>query len=415
MLKNQISEFSLTALALFVGLSILASTLVRKVFPEHLFLYYSFFYLSLVIFLFLRVYSGYHFRSTLLLLVISLLSLSLKIVPITHPTSRGLVYAAYAKHIVFTEGPTPLLNRWLGPSVAHWLGFSSYGGWLLFLLGTFLIGLCFLYISMIKITQNKVFSFVVTLIPIATTTGWFSVYTPGYPDWITFTLLTGALCVRPDRYALILCFAAILVHERAVFVVLTMPFMRALLHEQLSTKKILRNLRAVFIIIAIFFVINWKSLLNGFDPGSYGYYLKVLLFGGRGERISWEGYLLYILEAYKAIFIASSTFARIGIWIIILSSGLILGQLLVAGDGVRLLDLLIFPIILTMILVYRETPSLRKSLTFAIAIALCINQLLPVTYLSQFWNFIPESFVHDMWGHYKIPDYMLYFARGGSL
>lgn len=407
------------AFLFFAGAGLVLYSLFAQPLPQLAEIHRALASLGILLVLVLFFLSAEDAKAVGLLVALAVVNLYAKVTIVMLPIVFGAEYVKYATHL---GTPVPeISNHLFSPWLAHWLGFASREGWLLFLAVFFLMGISFIYLSACRMTQDRVFAFLLAMIPVASTTGWNGVYSAGDPDWIVLALLIFAFLVRSDGMSFFFAAVAMLVHERAIFVLPALPFLRAVTKRQFERNKLQRNLWIILGIILAYLLA--QKFVFQYSAPTPGFYLNGLILGQpqfSAYPITARHMLIAVAESYKVILLpvilcifillrSRSRVARIGLGVFTLSAGVVLFQLFVAVDSVRLLDFLIFPVILIFILVHQIAPSLRKALKILILAALCLNQLLPVTYLAQNINVLPESILHDkLWGYKEIPDFMMH-------
>ena len=106
-----------------------------------------------------------------ILLFLTICNLLYKIEPPLIARGHGVHYADYASRLVNID--PKIAYNWLSPWIAHQLGVSSHFGWFLFLYAMFLGAVVSLYLAALRFTHDRLFSVLLALIPVTSTSAWF--------------------------------------------------------------------------------------------------------------------------------------------------------------------------------------------------------------------------------------------------
>lgn len=328
-----------------------------------------------------------------------------KVAPSWDPRSAGLAYAHYAQHLSLD---TRLVDydlvghRWLAPWLAHALGFGTRAGWLIFLLVAFLAGIIRLYGAIMKRTDDRAWACLCALVPAVTTVGWYSVYLPGYPDWALFAFVIFAVFAATVPEALIWATLALWTHERSLACLVVLPLLRLALFPESRKRNTIILAAGLAASILIYFLARsalgplrgpslsfyWQELhrpsVYGHSvPLSLGFVLKCAVEAFKGFAVL----LLPLLALASAKLWRQERAAKLAAPALILGVVLVLAQVVVAVDTVRLMDLLIVPLLAAAALAYPQKPRQRRIFLLTGLLAVAFNLLSPITYLSQNWNF----------------------------
>jgi len=327
----------------------------------------------------------------------------------TYPTAiRANTFAIDYAHHAVELGPLRdkfIANRWLPSWIAHWLGFRTTFGWLVFLVATFLVGVVVLYAAIRRRGHDPIGALLLTTIPAVTVTGWYGVSVAGYTDWVLFAVLAGAVFVRSWRVAAILAALSLWVHERALCVIVLLPLLRAILADRVRPRELLSfGSWLVFAAVAYF---GLRGSVSEASSGSVAHYVAQL----RGNSIFTIDRPLSaaligeaVLEAYKALLLVPVLFVIANVlmkpklsarsvfrWGLLLGFVPILAQVAVAVDTVRLMDLLVLPIVVAAISIYEQWRERRRAVHVFVAACLAATFVTPLHYSSQNWNFHPRG------------------------
>lgn len=328
-----------------------------------------------------------------------------KVVPLWDPRSVGLAYAQYAQYLTLDPRLTnhDLVGyRWLSPWLAHALGFNTRAGWLVFLLAAFLAGTVRLYAAIMERTSDRAWAALFALVPAVTTVGWYSVYLPGYPDWALFAFVIMAVFATSVPEALLWGTLALWTHERSLSCLVVLPLLRLALFPHLRRRSAVILGAGLLLSVLVYFLTRsalspllgrslsfyWSelqhpSIYGSSVPLSVGFVCQAALEGFKGFAL-WLPFLiaLAILKMGHA-----GRAAQVGALALVLSVVLVLGQVLIAVDTVRLMDLLIVPLLVAAVLAYPREPRHQRALLLGSVLAVAVSLLAPITYLSQNWNF----------------------------
>lgn len=357
-----------------------------------------------------------HFLVVVGLWTVASVNLNLKVAASYEPRHWGTYYAGFAA----TLGDlNPRISfRWFGPWLAHHLGFDSVGLWLLFLYLCFMVTITLWYCIAFRQTRHVLFSIVVALIPVASTSGWYGMYAAGYPDWLVLAALTASLFARSTVLMLICAVVAAWSHERAFVVLPFLPLLRFWLHRQpVALRTIALQYVGLSAVLVTYF--SLRSFLTPVSVPGHAFplrfYVGELLRGGSryaSQSLDLRHVLWACYEGYKALWFvfAGSMIAlvatlrdrnRVALVVVLgMLSLLVVGQLVIAVDSVRVIDLLLFPLSTAAICCFHYEHAERRWLLGALVTALVINQLLPVWYVGQNMIYaVPSRLVGvELWG-----------------
>lgn len=282
--------------------------------------------------------------------------------------------------------------RWLGPWLSYHLGFKGCLGWYLFLLAAYFVGTIWIYAAVKSRTRDPVWAVLLALVPALSTTGWYGVYDPGYSDWLLFMALIGALFARRNWQSLQLACFALWIHERGIFVAPCLVIFRMLLFPDRPRREWIRYAGGILVGAAFYF--SARRLGAHPTQAGVGFYLSQL---GHGSYFHLDqpltAKLLFssAVEDYKALWFIPIVFLATSKRLILATFPFIAAQVLVAIDTVRLLDLLVFPMLVCALVLYEQFPARRNLLKATLIAALVVNFLTPIHYLSQNWSFRADT------------------------
>jgi len=332
--------------------------------------------------------------------IVASVNLNVKVAASYEPRHWGSYYASFAATL--SDLSPQISFRWFGPWLAHHLGFASAGSWLMFLYLCFMVAIALWYWLAFRLTRHLVFSIVVALIPVASTSGWYGMYAAGYPDWLVLACLTAGLVVRSTGWMLLFAVVAAWTHERAFFVLLFLPLLRFWLHVQRSTWSIAWQYVGLAGVLTSYFFL--RPVLTPLPVAEHAFplrfYVGELLRGHSRyapQSLDLQHVLLAGYEGYKALWLVyvgslvalvatlrNSNSVVLGGGLVMLSL-VVIGQLVIAVDSVRVIDFLLFPLITAAICCFEtmRDKAGQRWLLGALITALIINQLLPVRYIGQ--------------------------------
>jgi hypothetical protein len=321
-----------------------------------------------------------------------------KVVPSWDPRSAGLAYAQYAQYLTLDPRLTDydlVGYRWLSPWLAHALGFNTRAGWLVFLLAAFLAGTVRLYAAIMERTSDRAWAALFALLPAVTTVGWYSVYLPGYPDWALFAFVIFAIFATSVPEALLWGTLALWTHERSLSCLLVLPLLRLALFPLPRRRSTITLGAGLLVSVLVYFLarsalgpllgrsisfywseLHHPSVYGSSVPLTAGFVLQTFVEASKGFAL-WLPLLVAL--AIAKMWCAGRP-AQLGVLALVLNIVLVLGQVLIAVDTVRLMDLLIVPLLVAAVLAYPREPRHQRALLLGGVLAVAINLLAPITY-----------------------------------